>query len=325
VVTTLHLLALCRVAVQVAQRQCPPPLPKGPGGAPRVYSEESLLLIALVRTLWRLSYQDVHDWLVAWPALAVACGLPLRGDGRPRVPSAAQMCKRAARAGAPPCELLFIVAVREALRCGLIRARDLVIDSAPILAWRRRDPDASVGHAPAQHPKRFLHGFRVHTLLCRGSGLPLLFLLSPAHQHDAPFARPLLAWAAALYGLRPRVVRLDAGYWGVALIYWIHTVLGAVAVVPWNPKRQKNRSCLPPTWTKEELAKRSSIERFFGRTFLFFRLQRPPLCGWSAVASRVALTYTATLIVALLAHRADRPDLIRSPKRVLAHTWEGLA
>ena len=25
---------------------------------------------------------------------------------------------------------------------------------------------------------------------------------------------------------------------------------------------QRNRSCLPPTWTKEELGKRSSIERF---------------------------------------------------------------
>src|SRR5579859_2625582 len=325
VVTSLHLLALCRLAVQLALRRCPPPLPKGPGGAPRTYSEESLLLIALLRTLWRLSYQDVHDWLVAWPALATACGLPPDATGQPRVPSPSQMCKRAHRAGAPPCEMLLIVAVREALRCGLIGARDLIIDSAPILAWRRQDPDATLGHAPAQHKARFLHGFRVHTLLCRGSGLPLLFLLSPAHAHDAPFAAPLLRGAVALYGLRPRVVRLDAGYWGLALIRWIHTVLGAVAVVPWNPKRTKNRSCLPPTWTKEELGKRSSIERFFGRTFLFFHLQRPPVCGWSAVAQRVALTYAATLIVALLAHRAGRPELIRSPKRVLAHTWEGLS
>ena len=54
-VTTLHLLALCRLAVQDAQRRWPPPLPKGPGGARRAYSEESLLLIALLRTLWRLS------------------------------------------------------------------------------------------------------------------------------------------------------------------------------------------------------------------------------------------------------------------------------
>src|SRR5271157_2800310 len=76
-IQTLHLLALCRLAVQLAHRRCPPPLPKGPGGAPRIYCEESLLL----KTLWRLSYQDVHDWLVSWPALALACGLPLRDDG----------------------------------------------------------------------------------------------------------------------------------------------------------------------------------------------------------------------------------------------------
>src|SRR5512135_1784417 len=71
-VKTLHLLTLCRLA----HRRCPPPLPAGPGGAPRSYSEASLLLIALLRTLWRLSYQDMRDWLRAWPALALACDLP---------------------------------------------------------------------------------------------------------------------------------------------------------------------------------------------------------------------------------------------------------
>ncbi len=54
-IETLHLLALCRLAVQLAHRRCPGPLPKGPGGAPRTYREESLLLIALLKTLWRLS------------------------------------------------------------------------------------------------------------------------------------------------------------------------------------------------------------------------------------------------------------------------------
>src|ERR1700688_2586249 len=93
---------------------------------------------------------------------------------------------------------------------------------------------------------------------------------------------------------------------------------------PWNPKRQKNRSCLPPTWTKEELGKRSSIERFFGRVFLFFRLQRPPYSGWSTIVRQVALTYTASIIVGLAAWQAGRPELIRSLKRVLAHCWEAL-
>lgn len=322
-VTVLPLLSLCRLAVQLAHRRCPPPLPKGPGGRPRTYSEESLLLIALLRTLWRLSYEDMRDWLRAWPALARACGLPNGPDGQPLAPSPSQQCKRAAAAGAPPYEMLLVVAVREAVRAGLTRGRDLIIDSAPILAWRRRDPDAASGHAPAHHPTAFLRGFRVHTLLCRGSGLPLFFVVAPANRHDAPFAKLLLTWAVRLYDLRPRRIRMDAAYWGLALIHWIHTALGAVAVVPWNPKNQKNRDRLPPTWTLAELGKRSSIERFFGRVFRFFGLQRPPVIGWTAVVQRVALTYTAAIVVALVAHDAARPDLLRAPKRVLAHLWEG--
>src|SRR5260221_7495418 len=224
--------------------------------------------------------------------------------------------------------MLLVLLVSLASHASLISGRDVIIDSAPILAWRRADPDAAVGHAPHHHARPLLRGYRVHTLLCRGSGLPLLFLLAPANAHDAPFARPLLEGAVGLYGMRPRVVRLDAGYWGLRLIAWIHATLGAVAVLPWNAKRQQNRSCLPPTWTAEELGKRTSIERFFGRIFsLFgpFRLQRPPLVGWTAGETRVALTYAATLVIGLAAQQARRPDLIRSPTRVLAHTWEGLS
>jgi hypothetical protein len=178
-VRSLHLLALCRLAVRLAHCRCPPPLPAGPGGAPRTYGEESLLLIALLRSMWRLSYQDMHDWLVAWPALALACGLPLGRNGQPRIPSASQQCKRASIAGAPVPEALFVLSVLTAIRRRLIGARDLIIDSAPILAWRRAGPDAAIGHAPAQHPRPLLRGYRVHTLLCRGSGLPVFFLLSP--------------------------------------------------------------------------------------------------------------------------------------------------
>jgi len=132
------------------------------------------LLLALLRTLWRLSYQDLHDWLVAWPALAWACGLPADVHGRPYVPSTSQQCRRAAQAGAPPCECLLVVLVRLARHWRLISGRDLIVDSAPILAWRRRDPDAAVGHAPHHHPHSLLLGYRVHTLLCRGSGPPRL-------------------------------------------------------------------------------------------------------------------------------------------------------
>jgi hypothetical protein len=122
-IETLHLLALCRLAVQLAHQRCPPPLPKGAGGRPRTYRDESLLLIALLKTLWRHSYQDVHDWLASWPALALACGLPLDAAGKPCVPSPSQLCKRWQAAGAPSFETLFVLTVWRAVRSHLIGAR----------------------------------------------------------------------------------------------------------------------------------------------------------------------------------------------------------
>src|SRR5437763_16290446 len=91
-VSTLHLLTLSRLAVRLAHRRCPPPLPAGKGGSPRIYSEESLLLIGLLRTLWRLSSQDMHDWLTSWPAFALACGLPLK-QGQLVIPNKSPHCK----------------------------------------------------------------------------------------------------------------------------------------------------------------------------------------------------------------------------------------
>jgi hypothetical protein len=199
-----------------------------------------LLLISLLRTFWRLSSQDMGDWLKSWPALALACGLPVDKQGRIRLPSKSQQSKRRHAAGAPLYESLFVLTVMHAIRSRLIGGRSLIIDSAPILAWRRHDPDAAFGHAPAHHPRSLLRGFRVHPLMCRGSGLPLFFLLSPANSHDAPFAQRLLAWAMQLSSIRPRVIRLDAAYWGLHLIAWIHSVVGAVAVIrlpSWTPEK----------------------------------------------------------------------------------------
>ena len=135
---------------------------------------------------------DVHDWLESWPVLALACGLSLDAVGKPCVPSPSQLCKRWQAAGAPPFETLFVLTVWRAVRCHLIGARDLIINSAPILAWRRTDPDAATGHAPAHHPRPRLVWLPRPYPALSCSGLPVHFLLSPANRHDALFARPLL-------------------------------------------------------------------------------------------------------------------------------------
>ena len=330
-VTRLHLLALCRLAVQRAQRRCPPPVPADPGGRPRRYTEESLLLVALLRTLWRLSYQDLHDWLVDWPALAQACGLPCDAQGRVQVPSPAQQCKRAHHTGAPPFETLFVLLVHLAQQTRLIGGRDVIVDSAPLLAWRRSDPDAALGHAPAHHARPLLCGYRVHTLLCRGSGLPLLFLLSPCSPPPTPTTRPL-----PVRSWRRRCASTTCAH---AWFVWTRAT-GAYASSrgstprsarspssPGTPSGRRiervSRRPGPPTNWANAPALSASLAASF-RSSAPFRLQRPPLVGWTAVETRVALTYAATLVVGLAAHEADRPDLIRSPTRVLAHVWEGM-
>jgi hypothetical protein len=79
-VSRLHLLALCRLAIRLAHQQCPPPLPAGPGGAPRVYSEESLVRLALLRTVWRSS-RSACGQLGRRPARCCTCCCCGRGSG----------------------------------------------------------------------------------------------------------------------------------------------------------------------------------------------------------------------------------------------------
>ena len=178
-----------------------------------------------------------------------------------------QQWKRRHAAGAPLHESLFMLTVLHALRSRLMGARDLIIASAPLLAWKRADPDTAFGYAPAQYPRPLLRGYRVHTLLCRGSGLPLFFLLSPANFHD------VLSLSASWHGPCSCIasIHVSSGLMlpiGVCtLIPWIHSVLGAVAVIPWNPKRRKIAPvCLPPgpkkNWANAVLSSASLVESF---------------------------------------------------------------
>jgi hypothetical protein len=196
-VTRLHPVGLCRLAVRLAWQRCPPPLPTGPGGRPRRYRGESRLLLALLRTLWRLSHQDLPDWLVAWPALALACGLPIDASGRVLVPSTSQLCRRQAQAGAPACECPLVVRVYLAQHWRLSGGRDLIVDSAPFLAWRRRDPNAALGHAPLTRRSMPAPGcWAIGSTRCSCAAAPARRCSSSSPHtkgHAAPFTHPLLA------------------------------------------------------------------------------------------------------------------------------------
>lgn len=67
--------------------------------------------------------------------------------------------------------------------------------------------------------------YMVHTLLCRWTELPILFLVTPANRYDSPVSIPLLSLAVTCFSLPVAIVQADAAYFSFALFHYVHTVL----------------------------------------------------------------------------------------------------
>ncbi len=312
VLTMLGLLPLAASAVglsMLSRRRLP--ARTRPGGHPPVYSDASVLLVALVGRLWHLSTREVCAWLVRWPALAAACGLPAG-----RVIHPAHLSRRVRRLGAYPFWLLYLALVYRAAASGLVRGRDVVLDATLLAAWTRGDPDAALSYLTT---KGRVFGYKVHVLLDRAARLPLFFLLSPANRNDLPFAYPLLWCGRFVLGLPIRLVRADGAYWGFALVRFVVTVIGARPIIPFNRKKQPLARVRHLVWWGLSYAARAVIERFFAAAKRYYHLDTRYAAGWDAVLLRTTLTFCAILVVALAADAQGAYRLRLSPTRVLAH------
>lgn len=312
VIRILGLLPLAGSVVGLAALSCRRlPSPTHRRGHPPVYSDTSILLIALLARLWHLSSREVCLWLGQWSALAAACGLPDR-----RVIHPAHFTRRVKKLGAYPFWLLYLALVWRALRNGLADGRDVVVDSSLLAAWSKADPDAAWSFPSSYHGSVF--GYKAHVLLDRAARLPLFFLLSPANKNDLPFAYPLLWLGRLLFALPIHVVRADGAYWGKALVHFIVTRIGAHPIIPFNRKKQPiTRVRHLVYWPLSYLA-RAIIERFFAAAKRYYGLDTRYHVGWEAVLLHVTLTFCAIMVVALVANEVGRPDLRLSPTRVLA-------
>jgi hypothetical protein len=201
------------------------PKPHGPG-APPVYHDESVLLTSLVAAAWRLSYEVVTDWLARCDDLAEVLGYDQFDEqGQRRTISPAQYSRRLRALGLLPYFLLFVALVMALLKIGLIKGWDLIIDSSLLAAWYHDDPDAAWSW-PSKWKGR-VFGYKVHTILCRWSYLPLLFVVTPANCNDGPLAIPMFAAVVLLYQLRIRAVWADAAYFNYAFLGFVHDILHA--------------------------------------------------------------------------------------------------
>lgn len=323
-VTLIGLLngwALAQWAIQAAHRLqfWALPAPSGPG-APETYQDESVLLSSLVAAAWRLSYEGITDWLARYDALADALGYhEFDQAGRRRTISLAQYSRRLRTLGLLPYFLIFIALVASLLKLGVIKGWDLIIDSSLLAAWYRGDPDAAWSW-PSKWKGR-IFGYKVHTILCRWSYLPLFFVVTPANCHDGPLAIPMFTAVVLLYHVRILIVRADAAYFNYAFLGFIHDVLHASVNVDYNLRRQGKRFLADlffiRQW-KDLMSPRAHIERHFAWMKRYFGLKNFRVQGYLAVTQFVFRVYIAALIVAFAATRCQRPELATSRSKVLA-------
>jgi hypothetical protein len=304
-------------AMQIIYR-CYPALPSG-AGRKQAYADWSILLLSLVQALWHLSQEQVVGWATSWSALANACGFH---DG---VISASQYSRRLRRLGLYPYFVFFVSLVMELVTLGVIRGDDLIIDSTFLRAWSLKDTAAGWYYYRAgQKAERF--GFKVHTILCRWSTLPVLFVVTPANWHDSVLAIQLFRAVKALYGFSIRIIRADAAYWNYAFLGFIRDVLRATFVIDYNLRRSGKKFLAElfflSQW-KHHLGKRSVIERFFAFAKRYYRLKYFQLAGMQKVTQHVLAVYFAVLLVAQVAHLYQRDGWMLSPAHVLAHYVSG--
>ena len=289
------------------------PAARHPGGAPRIYRDETVLLTLLVSRTWRLSLETMTDWLARSETLALALGY---APGGPTI-SAAQLSRRSRQLGLWPYLFFFLALAWQLLRLGAVTGRELILDASLLPAWYRRDPGARLAGRRGGRPT---FGYKLHAVVDRWTQLPLLIVVTPATASELALAPLLLGLVIALYGLRVAVVYADAGYYGYALLGLIRR-LGAIPIIDYSLRRLGKRLLatlfFADQWRRLR-APRAAIERLFAWLKRYFGLKYFQVQGLPNVWRYALLVHTAMLAVALIAYRSGRPDLMTRRAQVLA-------
>ena len=311
---TTNALAVAGWAVRVSQtltRRLPTSARRGPK---IVYGDSSILMMAFIQAAWQMGYEMTVDYFRAHPGAALAAGF---ADGR--VVSIGQYWERRRALGLWPFWFFFLGMVWQLIGMKIIHGVDVVLDSTTQQAWYHDDPDAAWSFPKPW--KNSTWGYKVHTLLCRWSELPVMFLVTPANRHDGPLAIPLLSLAVACFDFPIAMVCADAAYFGYALLSYIHTVLHAGFVIDYNLRKHGKKALATLSFIRQwrfHLKFRAVIERHFAWAKRYFGLETACWKGLTAAYQHTALVYSVMLGVALTAHRYQRPDLAGSRRKVLA-------
>lgn len=316
----IHATRLAEWALRQAQRWMPKALPKGAGGRPQLYGDVSILLMAVVQSVWRKSYEQIVDKIATDEELARALGFTrLTRTGKLCTICKGRYWERRMALGVLPFLFFFLGLVGELMRLGVISGTALIVDSTLLWAWYHDDPGATWQKYARKKP---VFGYKVHALLCAQNILPVFVLVTPAHVHDSLVGWFLVLVAAILYGFRVLVVYADAAYFDRRFFRVVHDILGAHPAVDYNVRRAGKRKLATlfflGQWRRLVIRPRSAIERHFAWMKRYFGLKYFQCYTLLRVTQFVLLTYSAALAVAFAAQRYQRPDLLRRRAMVLA-------
>jgi transposase len=309
----IHGRVLALWALTISQRFTSPRLKRGPGGRPPSYADCSILLMAVVQTVWRKSYEQIIDHVKSNPSLAEALGFSGQSI------SQGQYWERRMALGVLPFFFFFLGLVAQLIRLGVVTGRELIVDSSLLPAWYGQDPGATW---QKYAKKAAVFGYKVHTVLCRQADLPVFILITPAHVHDSQVGWFVILMASVIYGFRVLVVYADSAYFDRRMFKVVHDFLHAHPAINYNLRRAGKRKLATPffleQWKRLVIYPRTDIERHFAWMKRYFGLKYFQCFTLLRVTQFVLLTYSAALAVALASERYQRPVFHRSRASVLA-------
>lgn len=309
----IHAQALAEWSLRMAAWFSPCRIKNTRAGRPVTYQDSSILLMAVVQTVWRKSYDQIIDFVANSPGLAQQLGFC------ERTISKGQYWERRQDLGGMPFMFFFLGLATQLVRLGAIIGRELMVDSTLMKAWYQDDPGASWQKYAG---KKAVFGYKVHAVVCHQADLPVFVLVTSAHVHDSQVGWLLILLSAILYGFRVWIVYADAAYFDGRMFKVVHDILHAHPAIHYNLRRSGKRKLATffflEQWQRLVIAPRTAIERHFAWMKRYFGLKYFQCFTLPRVTQFVLLTYIAALAVALAAQRYQRPDLLRRRSMVLA-------
>jgi transposase len=253
--------------------------------------------------------------------LSKACGFR-----RHRTPSHGLFTQFRLRLGEDVYQLIFSRLAGMLIESGAMIGKVVAVDSTHIEAYSGRaldnttggsDPDARVGRGR----RGFVLGYRVHTVCCADSELPIAYTVAPCNENDKLYFEPLLEEARGL-GVGPKVVVADSQY-NSDNVRNAAEWLGAEPIIPVRRDSRVRRALrvgrdFVAKGSKRVVKlfrKRWSIERMFGRAKNWLMLDGLRVRGLAEVVIHVSLSLISMLAVAVTAVRTGVPRLVRCVKR----------